>query len=132
MSIVDIALVPSASPFRVAVPSRLARPTHRTFVRRRVAALLLVTAIASVPAVAVATAVTDRGGAPAPAATIRPSIAASGAFGAVATYVVRPGDTMWSIAATHRGSSGHGSYLEALIDANDGASIQVGQRLVLP
>jgi Tfp pilus assembly protein FimV len=132
MSTIDIALVPSASSFRVAVPSRLARPTHRTFVRRRMAAMLLVGVIASLPAMAVATAVTDRGGAPAPAATIRPSIAASGAAAQGVTYVVRPGDTMWSIAAVHRGSAGHGSYLDALIDANGGASIQVGQRLVLP
>lgn len=131
MSIVDIALIPSTSPFHVAVPGRFARPSHRTFVRRRVAVALLVVATASVPAVALATAVTGRGGAPASAATIRPSTAAAAAE-ASATYVVRPGDTLWSIADVHRGSSGHGSYLDALIAANGGASIQVGQRLVLP
>jgi hypothetical protein len=131
MSIAEISLVHSASPFRVAVPGRLAHPTHRTFVRRRLAVGVVLLALALVPAVAVTAFATDRGGAPAPAATIRPSNVAASAAPA-ATYVVRPGDTLWSIAQVYQGSSSRSSYVEALIQANGGASILVGQRLVLP
>jgi 5'-nucleotidase / UDP-sugar diphosphatase len=131
MSIVEIALVPTASPFRVAVPARLARPSHRTFIRRRLALAVALLAALVVPAVAAAALATDRGGAPAPAATIRPTNAA-GAAPASVTYVVRPGDTLWSIAQLHRGTTSRGAYVDALIDTNGGASILVGQRLVLP
>lgn len=50
----------------------------------------------------------------------------------LATVVARPGDTLWSVAAEHRGDVGIRRYLDALIDLNGGPSIQAGQRVVLP
>ena len=43
-----------------------------------------------------------------------------------------PGDTLWSIAAVHRGDVPIGRYVDTLVDLNGGASIMAGQRVVLP
>jgi hypothetical protein len=49
-----------------------------------------------------------------------------------AVYLVQPGDTMWAIAERFAGRVSIGAYVDALIAANGGASIQAGQQLVLP
>lgn len=49
-----------------------------------------------------------------------------------ASVVARPGDTLWSIAAEHRGQVSIRRYVDALIDLNGGPEIQAGQRIVLP
>lgn len=46
-------------------------------------------------------------------------------------YVVQPGDTLWSIASSLTDGSIR-SFVSELIDLNGSASIDVGQRLVLP
>jgi Tfp pilus assembly protein FimV len=48
------------------------------------------------------------------------------------SVVARPGDTLWSIAEAHRGDVAVRRYVDALIDLNDGPSIQAGQRVTLP
>lgn len=48
------------------------------------------------------------------------------------SVVARPGDTLWSLAHEHRGSVSHASYVDALVRLNGGASIEAGQRVVLP
>lgn len=53
------------------------------------------------------------------------------AAGAV-QYVVQPGDTLWSLAELFHGQRHVSSYVEAMVDANGGASLQVGQLLTLP
>ena len=42
------------------------------------------------------------------------------------------GDSLWSIAAAHRGSAPITRYVEALIDLNGGTVITVGQLVRLP
>jgi Tfp pilus assembly protein FimV len=48
------------------------------------------------------------------------------------TVVARPGDTLWSIAQAARGDVSHDAYLDALVRLNGGASIEIGQRIILP
>ena len=47
------------------------------------------------------------------------------------TYVVRPGDTLWSIAAAIAPDSDPRPVVDALRDANGGPNLQVGERLVI-
>ena len=64
----------------------------------------------------------NRGGEPASAAAVRPAV----------TYVVQPGDTLWSIAESHHGELSLSAYVDLLVGRNGGATIQVGQALLLP
>ena len=52
--------------------------------------------------------------------------------GAPAAMVAEIGDTLWSIAAEHRGTVGHDRYLEILIRQNGDTDIRVGQVVWLP
>jgi nucleoid-associated protein YgaU len=93
------------------------------------------------------------GSVPASAVTIRPArpaavtdlaapapIAATGAPEAATTrsadggrdYIVQPGDSLWSLAQRFHGAVGMSSYVEALVAANGGATVQPGQLLNLP
>jgi len=45
---------------------------------------------------------------------------------------VQPGDTMWSIASEIDPTADPRSMVDQLVDLNGSASIQVGQRVVLP
>jgi LysM repeat protein len=47
------------------------------------------------------------------------------------TYVVRPGDTLWSIAAAIAPDSDPRPVVDALRDANGGPELQVGEHLVI-
>jgi hypothetical protein len=47
------------------------------------------------------------------------------------TYVVRPGDTLWSIATAIAPDSDPRRVVDALRDANGGPDLQVGERLVI-
>jgi Tfp pilus assembly protein FimV len=46
-------------------------------------------------------------------------------------YVVQPGDTLWSIASSLTNGNIR-NYVHSLIELNGGASIDVGQRLIVP
>ena len=48
------------------------------------------------------------------------------------TVVAVSGDSLWTIAARHRGSTDHATYVDRLVRLNGGASIQAGQIVVLP
>jgi nucleoid-associated protein YgaU len=77
----------------------------------------------------------DRGGEPASVSTVgRPTNGLDGASGAgyVATYVVRPGDTLWAIAERVYPSADVAAIVDALVSLNGGAAIQAGQTLNLP
>lgn len=65
------------------------------------------------------------GGVPASASGGSPAIES-------ASLVARPGDTLWSIAAAHRGEVPHARYVDLLVRVNGGASIAAGQVVVLP
>lgn len=47
-------------------------------------------------------------------------------------YVVRPGDTMWSIAGRFHGDASLTGYVDTLVEANGGTALAVGQVLALP
>ena len=62
-----------------------------------------------------------------------PASAAAGQPAHVRTRVTaQPGDTLWSIAQSHRGGVPVGRFVDKLVDLNGGASIQAGQQITLP
>lgn len=65
------------------------------------------------------------GGVPASAAASQPALVR-------ATVTAQPGDSLWSIAQSRRGSVSINTYLDKLVSLNGGASIQAGQQVVLP
>ena len=65
------------------------------------------------------------GGVPASAAGATPALVRR-------VVVARAGDTLWSIAQRFHGEITFDRYLEALINLNDGPSIQAGQSVTLP
>jgi nucleoid-associated protein YgaU len=77
--------------------------------------------------------VANRGGAPASASMIRP---ASSLTVGVATpanvYIVRPGDTLWSIGERFHGHTSLADYVDSLVEANGGTELQISQALTLP
>lgn len=91
-------------------------------------AALLVLAVAISSATAIGS-LTGLGGRPAAASEAVPVI--SGASSA-SIYVAAPGDSLWSIAESHRGSIDRNRYIDALIDLNGGTAIQAGQAIRLP
>lgn len=104
------------------------RPTtHDVYVRRRIAAAVLAALVLLFVlggAIAAGRALAGHGGVPASAPVAQPVQAAP--------YVVQPGDTLWSIAKRFRGERSLTGYVDALVRANGGAHIEVGQRLQLP
>jgi len=96
------------------------------YVARRFVAIVLVALAFAVASVAVSAAV-DSGGRPAVASDFDGAGADT-----VRTHVAQPGDTLWSIADRYRGDVGQGRFVDALIDANGGTVIQIGQAVRLP
>ena len=95
---------------------------------RRVVAGLLVVVFVALLVVAASTSVgalLDVGGSPAVASNVATAPLAR-------VHVAQPGDTLWSLANQFRGEVAHGRYVDALIDANGGTAIQVGQAIRLP
>lgn len=119
--------------YSVVVPARFAAPqtpraaqqhTSVVYIRRRVLVSLVLAAVVAVVWLGAGSVVANRGGDPASASAVRPT--------ATVTYVVQAGDSMWSIAAAHRGGHSQVDYVDMLIDANGGSSIEPGQQLILP
>lgn len=46
--------------------------------------------------------------------------------------IAQPGDTLWDIAGEHHGKVSVTRYVDALVELNGGASINVGQVITLP
>jgi hypothetical protein len=61
--------------------------------------------------------------------TITPAVAAPGAAAAANSYVVQPGDTLWSVAK--KVAPGHDvrATVDRLVSLNGSAALRVGQRL---
>jgi len=96
------------------------------YVARRFVAVVLLAVMFAAALVAVSAAL-DMGG--------RPAVASdNGSAGSVTvgTHVAQPDDTLWSIADMYRGDVGQGRFVDALIDANGGTLIQIGQAVRLP
>jgi LysM repeat protein len=97
--------------------------------RRAVAAVVAVVVVALLAVVgsALVGALTDLGG-----QLVAASDIAVVSEAAPTMHVAQPGDTLWSIAERYRGDVGHGRYVDALVDVNGGAAIQIGQAVRLP
>jgi hypothetical protein len=119
----SVALVPPGSTAR-SLPDR---PTRIR--RRRLVALLVAVALLGAAATA-GRALLDA------ATSVEPSSPQSVDPPALSppagrTYVVRPGDTLWSIAAAIAPDSDPRPVVDALRDANGGPDLDVGERLVI-
>jgi hypothetical protein len=106
------------------LPDRLTRVR-----RRRLVALLLAVALIGVTVVA-GQALLSTFGAVEPSSP-QPVEAPALAPTVGQTYVVQPGDTLWSIAATIAPGSDPRPVVDALREANGGPNLQVGQRLTV-
>jgi LysM repeat protein len=118
--------IASSPRYTVVLPGaeRLAhsQPSTTVYIRRRLLAGAIAVAIAVVGLVGAGNVLANRGGVPASTSTVRPDSA----------YVVRAGDTMWSIAAAHRGEAAQVDYVDALIEVNGTSLLQIGQQIILP
>ena len=107
-------------------------PTVAPYQRRRLAVLFaaVVAAVLLIPAASrsaaafrdVPASVSERR--PAPALTVEP--------GASGTYVVQPGDTLWSIARRLQPHGDVRPLVHRLISVNGDAALEIGQRLTIP
>jgi hypothetical protein len=117
------------------------RPDMATIYRRRrlvVAALALILTVAASAGIR---SLASRGDGAAPVSAVTPGSPTAGQISGVdvsgayvfseGVYVVQPGDTMWSIASSLTSGSIRG-YVADLVALNGGASLDVGQILVLP
>lgn len=121
-----------------------AAPDMSIVYRRRRIAVAVLALILTVAASAGIRSLASRGDGAAPVSAVTPGadatrvaslpagIDVSGAFVvSEGVYVVQPGDTLWSIASSLTDGSIR-SYVADLIELNGGASLDVGQLLVLP
>jgi Tfp pilus assembly protein FimV len=114
------------------------RPSHAVYVRRRVAMLLVVVGLLILVGFTANEVLADRGAVPASSPAIRPAQAAlpppagPGFPSPANLYVVRSGDTLWSIAEQFHGHHSVTDYVDELIASNGGTSLQSGQALTLP
>lgn len=128
MSTATLSTSPRTAGYAVVVPGRLAQrrpvavPTTQVYIRRRLLATLVLATVLAVAWIGAGSVLASRSGDPASAAAARPAT----------SYVVQPGDTLWSIAESHHGSRSQAEYVDVLVQLNHGATIQVGQVLSLP
>ena len=132
----------AAEAYDIRLPRRLTAPaspgaglsgvSHRTaeqaavtviHMRRRVVAALAFTGTMLLLWLGAGTVLANRGDDPASVSPVRPG----------ATHIAQPGESLWTIAEQHRGTTDIVVYVEELIDLNGGeAGIQVGQAVLLP
>ena len=120
--------------YTVVVPARLCaaavaeqRPATQVFVRRRLMVAMVFIAVVVALSVGAGSVLANRGGAPASTSAVRPASVSS-----AASYVVQPGDTIWSIAQRFHGEGSQMRYVDALVAINGGSALQVGQVMTLP
>ncbi len=105
--------------------SRTARRPHHVYIRRRIAAASVLFSLVAALGLGAGNVLANRGGAPASTSAVRHEASA-------ATYLVQPGDTMFSIAEMHRGDAELMAFVDKLIARNGGTSLQIGQLVSLP
>lgn len=103
------------------------QPNH-VYVRRRIAVASVLFSLVAALGLGAGNVLANRGGAPASAPAVRQETTSNDP----GTYLVQPGDTMWSIAEVHRGEADLVAFVDALIDINGGTSLQIGQLIALP
>ncbi len=101
------------------------RPTEATFRRRRLVVGTVCAVLVVFAGLVVNEVLAGDGGATASAAVAGPTPQRL-------TVTAQPGDTLWSIARKFHGSVDVNRFLDRLITLNGGASIQIGQAVVLP
>jgi hypothetical protein len=123
----------------VVLPNRFAARSslESTYVRRRRLVGLVVAAIVLVLLLGAGRVVANRGGAPASASTVRSAApqaapAPPGAAQLANVYVVRPGDTLWSIGERFHGRTPLAEYVDLLVERNGGTHLDIAQPLALP
>jgi hypothetical protein len=99
-------------------------------VRRRLVVLVVLAVLIGV-CVAARSGLADGGSGPASAAPVGRSQPVPGLLGD-GTYVVQPGDSMWTIASRVAPGADIGSYVDRLVAMHGGAAITAGERLRLP
>ena len=99
-----------------------AQTLDRVYLRRRVVAFGIAVFVLALLLFGAGQVLANRGGDPASTPAVRPATA----------YVVQPGDTLWSLAASFHGPWSRAAYLDRLYDANGGAQLEVGQLVLLP
>jgi hypothetical protein len=109
------------TPMPVVAPRR--RVSETTYRRRRAVVGTTLAVLVAVGAVAAHDVLAGSGSGPASAAVSQP---------ARTSVIAQPGDTLWSIAEAHRGGVSLTRYVDKLVSLNGGASLQIGQTVVLP
>ncbi|MCU1501112.1 MAG: hypothetical protein JWM12_466 [Ilumatobacteraceae bacterium] len=124
----------SATPTLIAAPTRTFPRSGYTVVvprshapsslyrRRRLAAFGVLVFVLALVLLGVGQVLANRGGDPASIPMVRPAT----------SYVVQPGDTMWSLAAEFHGPWSRADYLDQLLHDNGGSRLAIGQLLHLP
>ena len=110
--------------YAAVLPGRLAhpQPTTQIYIRRRLLVLAVLLAVVVGVWLGAGSVRATRGGEPAAPSAGRSAV----------TYMVHPGDTLWSIAAKYHGTADQADYVDALVQRNGGTIVQVGQVLTLP
>lgn len=111
------------------------RPTLRTtarrstlvYLRRRIVVASVFFSLVAAFGVGAGNVLANRGGEPASASAVRQATAPE-----VTTYLVQPGDTMYSIAEAYRDGANLMHFVDNLIALNGGVTVQVGQQITLP
>lgn len=128
------------APMTIPVTSRPRRVRTRrlpaaVYWRRRATVLLLAVGVA----MSAQAALEVLGGGPLTAAEVRPSAPAGARVVEIdaepvakATYVVRPGDTLWTIARRIQPAGDVRPLVDALASTRDGRPLQPGERIVVP
>lgn len=128
------------APMTIPVTSRPRRVRTRrlpaaVYWRRRATVLLLAVGVA----MSAQAALEVLGGGPLTAAEVRPSAPAAARVVEIdaepvakATYVVRPGDTLWTIARRIQPAGDVRPLVDALASTRDGRPLQPGERIVVP
>lgn len=104
-------------------PSARRRVSEATYRRRRAVVGTALAAFVAVGAVTTYDVLAGSGGVPASAAVSQP---------ARSTVIAERGDSLWTIAQQHRGEVSLVRYVDKLVALNGGATIQVGQAVILP